>query len=573
MPTHAQPDAKDDANDVAQDVAQDDANRDARDDLRRARGAGVPAFLGLRTVAGKIIAPMLLAFVIGVAVMLMYIDASVRANAVASSEVSAQEMIQLFKLVRGYYTEAVVTKVRAHSELDVSYNHEGAARTIPLPATMIHDLSARLAGDHAAASQFRLYSAYPFPNREGRALDQFARDAIEAVDRAPDDLFVRVEQQGDHAVVRVAMADRMQHETCVNCHNAHPDTPKDDWRLGDVRGVLEVSTPIDGQLTAGKRMRARLTWLTVAICVLLASVVWLIVYFVVVAPLRQTDSHLTELADEEDLSKRLEIRERDEIGSLKRHVNYLVAALEQALGERDALNESLEQRVQERTAVAERQAAQIRALALTLTETEQRERRRLAEMLHDHLQQVLAAARLSVARLGRDSAESAAVVAETRDMLDQAISISRTLTVELSPTVLREDGLVDGLRWLAGYMHRTYDLEVSLDADPDAEPSASSLRVMLFQAVRELLFNVVKHGGVGEAQVTARTDGELLTIVVEDRGKGADLTRDERAAGVEHFGLSNLRSRLELVGGTLELVSEPGAGFRATVRVPLVTVA
>jgi len=117
------------------------------------------------------------------------------------------------------------------------------------------------------------------------------------------------------------------------------------------------------------------------------------------------------------------------------------------------LNETLEQRVAERTAMAERRASQLRALAAELNQTETRERRRLAQVLHDHLQQLLVAARLKLGLLQRrtpDQTVRQRVVA-VDVLLDQAISESRSLTVELSPPILYDGGLMAGLEWRSQY--------------------------------------------------------------------------------------------------------------------------
>jgi len=168
------------------------------------------------------------------------------------------------------------------------------------------------------------------------------------------------------------------------------------------------------------------------------------------------------------------------------------------------LNAELDQRVLDRT-------AQIRALALALTEAEARERARVAALLHDHHQQLLAGAKMMASSLRR-SLEDRPVALRSTDslveLLDQALQSSRSLSHELSPPVLRRRGLAAGLEWLAGEMAQRHGLQVTVrcDAVPDTVPQA--VQTWLFQAARELLFNVVKHAGVSAAEVTlAAADG------------------------------------------------------------------
>lgn len=238
-----------------------------------------------------------------------------------------------------------------------------------------------------------------------------------------------------------------------------------------------------------------------------------------------------------------------------------------------ALNETLEQRVRERTTVAEQRAELIRALARKLTQTEQRERKRLARLLHDHLQQLLVAARLKSNLLRRKAADDSfrGSFDQIESLLNQAIDAARSLTVELCPPILYESGLVRGLQWLAGEMHENYGLSVNVEAEPDAEPEAEELRILLFESVRELLFNVVKHAKVNEAQVTVTREREdQVRIEVSDRGAGFQLQErfESCATGGSGCGLVSLRERLQWMRGEVSVESSPGAGTRVTLIAP-----
>ena len=145
----------------------------------------------------------------------------------------------------------------------------------------------------------------------------------------------------------------------------------------------------------------------------------------------------------------------------------------------------------------EHRAAQLQSLASELTLTEHRERRRLAQLLHDHLQQLLYAARLSVTTLKRrvPDKELQDMIQHLDMLLGQCIEESRSVTLELSPPVLYDAGLTPALEWLARQMQLNYGLLVKVHSDVQTEPEAEDIKVLLFQSVRELLFNVVKHAG------------------------------------------------------------------------------
>jgi signal transduction histidine kinase len=174
-------------------------------------------------------------------------------------------------------------------------------------------------------------------------------------------------------------------------------------------------------------------------------------------------------------------------------------------------------------------------LASELTRAEQRERRRLAQILHDHLQQLLVAARLKLSIVRselRDEARQGPEQLEQIDhTLDEAITVSRSLTAELSPRILYDAGLPAALEWLAADMEKKHGLAVKVYADPAANPAEETLREFLFQAVREGLFNVVKHAQIGHAIVRviglSMHEEEAAANAMREAGAVAYLTKGE----------------------------------------------
>ena len=231
--------------------------------------------------------------------------------------------------------------------------------------------------------------------------------------------------------------------------------------------------------------------------------------------------------------------------------------------------EDLEQRVQERTAELTHKASQLQALTAELTLAEQRERRRLAVVLHDGLQQLLVAAKFRLIVLPR--ADPSGVVDGCREvtgLLEEAIASARKLTGELSPPILETGGLVAGLEWLVRWKAEKYRLAVELDADPLAVPDSEATTLLLFQSVRELLFNVVKHAQVRTARVEVRQQEGHLQIVVSDQGVGFD-PATLPATSIGGLGLSSIRQRLEFLGGCADIATAPGHGCRITLVAPL----
>lgn len=189
-------------------------------------------------------------------------------TAVENAVFSGKQTVNQFKALRAYYTKNVIKKTIANGKpLKPSYDHKSMADGIPLPATLIHDISELLQKEDTTVN---LYSGYPFPNRASRQLDQFQQAAWTALSDNPDLVFSREVEREGKKVVRVAIADLMVADACVNCHNTIVGSPKTDWRLGDVRGVLEVATILPGQDIAGAQ--ASTTWIVAAV-IMIAGVI------------------------------------------------------------------------------------------------------------------------------------------------------------------------------------------------------------------------------------------------------------------------------------------------------------
>ena len=236
------------------------------------------------------------------------------------------------------------------------------------------------------------------------------------------------------------------------------------------------------------------------------------------------------------------------------------------------LNQTLEQRVAKRTAQAVEQAQKLRLLSAELSLAEEAERRRIAEMLHEDLQQLLVAARMQLAALckTRDASEREPIAREIADALERSFRLTRSLSVELAPPVLYEHGLAAALEWLAAETGKNYNVKVTVEADSSANPEAPDVRIFLFRAVRELLLNSVKHAVGSAVHVTMRhLRPDKVRIIVADAGPGFDPTSlDDKRTGPQTFGLLNIRDRVRSFGGKFHINSGPKRGTRITLCLP-----
>ncbi|MBX3330139.1 MAG: response regulator [Nitrospira sp.] len=236
--------------------------------------------------------------------------------------------------------------------------------------------------------------------------------------------------------------------------------------------------------------------------------------------------------------------------------------------------EELEAQVEDRTRDLVQSHDRLRAMATELNLVEQRERKRLATELHDHLQQILVLGKLTVGQGKRAATGMPAweqVLKKVDDIFSDALTYTRTLVSDLSPPVLRDHGLAAALQWLGIYMHKhNLTVTVTVHRDEDLRLPEDQV-ILLFQSVRELLINSAKHAGTGKAAVRMEQDNGNLRIEVRDEGEGFSLAAAAAPSGgiSSKYGLLSIQERMWALGGSFVIESAPGKGTTATLLLPL----
>jgi len=219
------------------------------------------------------------------------------------------------------------------------------------------------------------------------------------------------------------------------------------------------------------------------------------------------------------------------------------------------------ERVEEANRLLNRKTAELRDLSRQLIRIEHRERERLAKLLHDHLQQLLVAAKFSLSSKGKSAPE-------VDQLLDQSIKLSRSLVTELAPPIIHQQGLADTFRWLARRAKELYQLEVEVEASDSLDAANDEERILLFEIVRELLVNVTKHAQTSNAKVTVvPSEDEGIRIAVADKGVGfePEVALNESDAC---FGLLSIKHRLSWIGGEMKIDAAPRKGCRVEISLP-----
>jgi serine/threonine protein kinase len=191
-----------------------------------------------------VVTSLLVTVVLGSAFGMWYLS-RLSSEVVRSSALeSARQESEMFDQLNDFYSDRVVKD----SGIKATHAYRTEPNTIPAPATLTIDLGDYISAHSKMGQHVRLYSDDPFQNRvqrgQGGPRDEFERQAIAELRKNPEQPFYRFEPFQGRPSLRFATA-RVMKESCVACHNTHPDSSRRDWHVGDVRGVLEVIRPLD----------------------------------------------------------------------------------------------------------------------------------------------------------------------------------------------------------------------------------------------------------------------------------------------------------------------------------------
>ena len=277
-----------------------------------------------KNILTKILLPIVLISCIAIVAIYFFISSQTKKNVIDQSITSAKNIVDQYKTLREYYATNVVPVIKNNSDIKINFDHANKKDTIPLPATMIHDMG-ELVSAKKDGIKLKLYSDYPFPNRASVQLDEFSKTAMKTFREGNEEAFISVEKFEGRDSVRVAIPDYMVAQGCVNCHNTRADTPKNDWKMGDIRGSLEVITPIDIQLANVDKLNYIIIGSVISLGILLLFVVYIVFGKVVIKPLDNLQNGLLDffkfVNKESNTIKAIEISSDDEIGQMSTIIN------------------------------------------------------------------------------------------------------------------------------------------------------------------------------------------------------------------------------------------------------------
>ena len=216
---------------------------------------------------------------------------------------------------------------------------------------------------------------------------------------------------------------------------------------------------------------------------------------------------------------------------------------------------------------------QLQSLTSELSLIEERERRRIATDLHDHVGQVLTLIGMKIDELHEKVSLTACkpIVKDIRKLIGQTMKCIRSLMFELSPPILYDLGLEEAIEWLAEHYSKEHDIKIQVNRDKQPKPLKNEGNIMLFQAVRELLSNIVKHSKATSVTIYIQRACNDIRITVNDNGIGFETNLiDHNQHKLKGFGLFTIYERLEYYGGSMKIESDKNQGTKITLLMPIV---
>jgi signal transduction histidine kinase/CheY-like chemotaxis protein len=457
---------------------------------------------------------------------------------------------------RNFYSAEIVSRAQTHGMI-ISHDYKTTPHTLPLPATLMIDFGQYL-GKYETNTTLSLYSDRPFPWRvEERKLDNFQKEAIAHLSKDPTTPYVRQDIRNGQLILRYAQSDVMQ-ASCVNCHNNHPSSSKTDWKVGDVRGVLELSAPLNNLNATASQLVNNLFYSFIASSLIGLSLVWFA---------------FTRL-------RKLAARDRSQARRLQITNNELAAEMQKRAQSEQALRVSQAELIQSRDKAESANRLKDQFLA-NMSHEIRTPTNGIMGMITLVLQTKLTPTQQEYLELAHSAAEH--LVSMVADVLDFSKIDAGHLTLRserMSPMHIIKS-TTSGLSARA----EAYNLPIYITSSDDFPNFVLADPIRFRQIITNLVGNAIKFTRSGHIQVYCDVPHpQTIQIAVSDTGIGFDPHQAEslfapfvqadssltRSYGGTGLGLAITRSLIDLMGGHIHASSVPGQGsvFTFTIHAP-----
>ena len=544
----------------------------------------------------KLLFPIVVIFLMILGFLYSYIPQIIAANTIRQAIASSENTVTQFKILRDVYSKAVLSEVIAHSDLIVSSDFQNNNGIVPLPASLVQEISRKL---QDKGTQIRLYSPYPFPNRKDRELDEFSHAAWLALSSDPTSTYFKEFHSDGKSYLRVAVSDVLSNQTCVDCHNKNSDPSGSQWKVGDLRGILEVETDITQPITNGILISRHII-LALLIGLLSITFTLLITYRIIVQKrLTACIAAMDTVADSEDTCfDKLPEHGSDDISHLSKTFNKmsskLNASLQSLKKEQNRLDNKVKARTRELEIATQQATSANKAKSQFLAVMSHELRTPLNGMLG--MAQIMASSEQQPEQhkqLGILLESGQHLLSLLNDILDFSKIEQSKLELEVQTFPLSE--LIEPIEATYGPICKKKNLDLHLDTRLPLNTVLRSDKSRIRQVIYNILSNAVKFTETGEITLTISTEHcdtcaeSLLIVTISDSGIGIRKERlkhifepftqaessTTRCYGGTGLGLAIVKQLTGLMSGSAKVESTIGKGttFTLTMQVDIMDTA
>lgn len=296
----------------------------------------------LNSIQSKLLIPVILFTIVSMIAGFFYISSIKNEHIELVGFSTATAVARQVKNLRSFYRQTIVNRVRK-SGVKIHHDYLNDDKTIPFPDTLVNILEKSFEKEYPGASM-HLYSRFPFQNNsEAEIYDSFELEALSTLEQNPSKPYFKLERIDDALSLQYAVPDIMK-DSCVQCHNTHPESPKQDWKAGDVRGALEVTIPLGDADSISRTMALRLFGFIGIPLFGMILITALVYRRTVIRPINSI-SDTNERIRSGDLKARAIVYSRDEFGVMASGFNILIDRLlnlvETKEAERDDMQDSI----------------------------------------------------------------------------------------------------------------------------------------------------------------------------------------------------------------------------------------
>jgi signal transduction histidine kinase len=293
--------------------------------------------------------------------------------------------------------------------------------------------------------------------------------------------------------------------------------------------------------------------------------------FLLRAQLTQRSAALQMAGEIENLNRDLLRVQKDRIRSAEREFRrtlLIISFATAAMGITVALFTTMYTRRLERN--AEEVRVELKRLSQHVVRAQEIERRNISRELHDEVGQMLTGLRMELANLDVPAIQQNTTdyhrLQEAKRLTERTLQCVRNLSMLLRPSMLDDLGLSPALRWQAKEFSRRSSVPVNVTIDGDVDAVPEDVRTCVYRVAQEALTNAIRHADAHRINLVVRREGEQISVSIQDDGKGFDLSKSPRNAGI---GLIGLKERVSELSGTTRIRTEPGKGTHISVQLPV----